>query len=232
MIERLLEKLIGRLKRDPGYAVQSRYSARELCTVVGWRFLQVVRGLRLRVVLRSMGWPAFCGRGVVVEHGYRVEAGRSLILEDHVFVNGLSERGVVFGDNVTVGRDSTIVCTGVIARKGVGVTVGNRSAIGAQSFIGGQGGVTIGDDVIMGPGVRIFSENHEFGSLAVPIRLQGERRLGVVVQDDCWVGAGAVILDGVTVGRGSVIAAGAVVTQSVAPGSVVGGVPARLLRSR
>jgi acetyltransferase-like isoleucine patch superfamily enzyme len=62
--------------------------------------------------------------------------------------------------------------------------------------------------------------------------LQGNTAFGVVIEDDVWIGTGARILDGVTIGRGSVIGAGAVVTKGVAPYSVMGGVPAKLIRSR
>jgi hypothetical protein len=110
--------------------------------------------------------------------------------------------------------------------------IGDRSAVGAGSFIGGQGGVSIGDDVIMGAGVRIFSENHEYQALDRPIRAQGETRRGVAIDDDCWIGAGTTIVDGVSVGTGCVIAAGAVVTRSVPPFTIAAGVPARAIGSR
>ena len=55
---------------------------------------------------------------------------------------------------------------------------------------------------------------------------------GIVVEDDCWIGSGAIILDGVTIGRGSVVAAGAVVNKDVPAYAIVGGVPAKVLRSR
>lgn len=229
---RLVEAAIRRLKQDPGYRIRTSYGARDLFAITRFRGYQGLRGLYLRVRVGRAGWPLFCGRRVVVEHAYRFSCGRSCILEDGVFMSALGERGVRFGHNVTVGKYSIIQCTGVVARVGVGLEVGDRSAIGAQSYIGAQGGVQIGNDVIMGPGVRVFSENHVFLDSNVPIRVQGESRIGVVIEDDCWIGAGSTVLDGVVVGRGSVVAAGAVVTNTVPEYSVVAGVPARVLSDR
>lgn len=232
MIRSLVERLIRRLKGDSRYTLQTAYSTRELLIVLWWRGLQVLRGLRLLVTLGHAEWPLFCGRRVRVEHGYHVSTGPSLILDDGVFISGLSEKGVVLGRNVTVGQGTVIVGTGVVARRGVGVVIGNRSGVGAHSYVGGQGGVRIGDDVIMGPGVRIFSENHVYSDRDMTIRLQGETRREVVIEDDCWIGAGATILSGVVVGRGAVVAAGAVVNRSVEPFTVVGGVPAKPIAGR
>jgi acetyltransferase-like isoleucine patch superfamily enzyme len=70
------------------------------------------------------------------------------------------------------------------------------------------------------------------GRTDVPIAEQPEPRLGVVIEDDCWLGAGAIVVDGVRIGRGSVVGAGAVVTRDVEPYSVVVGVPARKVATR
>lgn len=174
----------------------------------------------------------FVGRNVILQHGYQVKSGRSLILEDGVHINALSENGIEFGDRVTIGKFAVLSCTGVVANKGVGIKIGSNSAIGAQSFLGGQGGITIGDDVIMGPQVKIFSENHVFDNPDLLIRKQGETRKGVSIGDNCWVGAGVTILDGVHIAKGCIIAAGAVVTKSVEENSFVAGVPASVIRSR
>lgn len=174
----------------------------------------------------------FCDEGVVVQHGYQVKAGRNLILEKDVHLNALSESGIVIGDNVTISKNSVLVCTGVVAKKGKGIRIGNNSAIGAQSFLGGQGGIVIGDDVIMGPQVRIFSENHNFKDDDMPIRKQGESRLGISIESNCWIGAGVTILDGVTIASGCVVAAGSVVTKSLPRNSVAIGMPAKVVKSR
>ena len=84
----------------------------------------------------------------------------------------------------------------------------------------------------MGSMVTIFSENHNYERLSLPIRKQGESRKGIIIEDDCWIGAGSTILNGVTVGQGSVIAARLVVTKDVESFSVVAGVPAQLIKRR
>jgi acetyltransferase-like isoleucine patch superfamily enzyme len=228
----IIETIISKLKKDPDYKFKADYTDRQLFNIVKYRGLQIARGFLNRLKIRMSGGLLFCGRAVVIENGYMIKSGPNLILEDYVQINALSENGIILGRNVTIGKAAIIMCSGVIANKGVGLEIGDYSAVGAQSFIGCQGGVKIGANVIMGPGVRIFSENHNYEDISIPIRLQGETRKGVVIEDDCWVGSGATILDGVTIGTGSLIAAGSVVSKSMPPFSVVAGVPAKVIKSR
>jgi len=79
--------------------------------------------------------------------------------------------------------------------------------------------------------VSIYTENHNFEGGGI-IRDQGVTRSFVRIEDDCWIASNAVILAGVTIGKGSVVAAGSVVTKDVPAYSVVGGVPARVIKSR
>ncbi|MCB0185429.1 MAG: acyltransferase [Caldilineaceae bacterium] len=227
----LIERIIQYLKQDAGYKVDPNLTGRILRQVAQHRMLALFRGLPRKAQFDSTG-VAFVGRAVVLRHPQLLRAGRSLILEDNVFIDALSVKGVALGDNVTIARHTTIQCTGVIRTLGVGLHVGSNSAIGAYSYIGAQGGVTIGQNVIMGPRVSIHSENHKYAAPTLPIRLQGESRKGIAIGDDCWIGAGAIILDGVTIGQGSVIAAGSVVTKDVPEKAVVAGVPARIVRFR
>jgi acetyltransferase-like isoleucine patch superfamily enzyme len=230
--EHLIQKIISKLKKDSSYEILSDYSIKEYVRILFYRGSQILRGVRIRMKLKSCRGFIFCGRYVTIEHAYMVEAGSNLILEDFVYINALSEKGFRFGHNVTIGRGTSITCTGVIANKGVGLSIGNNSAIGSHSYIGARGELRIGNDVIMGPMVTIFSENHNYESLDIPIRKQGESRKGIFIEDDCWIGAGSTVLDGVTVGHGSVIAAGSVVTKDVEAYSVVAGVPARQIKRR
>ena len=111
-----------------------------------------------------------------------------------------------------------------------GIKVGRDSLVGEYTIIRGQGGVTIGDRVYTSPFTQIISVNHIFDDPNRPFVEQGITAEGIVIEDDVWLGAGSIITDGVRVGKGAVIAAGAVVTQDVAPHTVVGGVPAKVLR--
>lgn len=228
----ILEKLVSILKRDPFYRMKSDYSGCQRYWILFYRGTQAFRGLYKRLYFKESSGLFFCGRRVVIEHGYQISTGPSLVLEDGVHINALSENGITFGRNITIAKGTVIVCTGVIANKGVGLRIGDYSAIGAQSFIGAQGGITIGNDVIMGPGVQIFSENHNFELPDIPIRKQGENRKPVVIEDNCWVGSGVTILGGVTIGEGSVIAARSVVTKNIPAFSVVAGIPAKVIKSR
>ena len=228
----VVERAIAGLKREPAYRLDANLSNRQLATILWHRTRQLVRGWPLRLSAASVHGPVFRGRHVVVEHAAQLRSGASLILEDNVFINALSRDGILLGSNVTIARGATLMCTGVIAELGVGITVGDRVAIGAGSFLAGQGGIRIGNDVLTGPGVRILSENHEFDDRTRLIRSQGVKRLGISIGDDCWIGAGVTIVDGVHIGSGCIVAAGAVVTHDLPPRVVAAGVPARVIRGR
>lgn len=228
----IIEKLIRKLKNDPNYRWDSAYSARDLFSVSVHRAMQLLRGLFLKAFLKKSVGLIFIGRRVKVRHGYQLSAGKNLILEDNVSINALSANGVQLGNDVSIARDSILFCTGVIAQKGTGIIIGDRTGISARAYLAGQGGITIGNDVIMGPNVQIFSENHAFADLTLTIKEQGVIKQAVNIGNNCWLGAGATILAGVTIGDGCVVAAGSVVNKSFPENSIMGGVPARVIKSR
>lgn len=221
-----------RLKHDSTYRIEYAYATRDLIEILMGRAGELARGTLIRRHFRVSRGAVFAGHSVRIRHGRHISVGSSLLLGDGVVLDGLSIEGIRLGDNVTIVRGAVLTCTGVMARPGVGMAIGDRCGIGDHCFFGGQGGLRIGSDVLFGPGVRIFTENHRFDDSATLIRQQGEVRAPVVIEDDCWVGAGVTILGGVTIGRGSVVAAGSVVTRDVPPGSVIAGAPARVQRTR
>ena len=104
--------------------------------------------------------------------------------------------------------------------------------IGPYASLGGAGGLTIGDECIIGPYLSCHPENHNFADLDSSIRFQGVSREGIEIGKNCWIGAKVTILDGVKIGDNCVVAAGAVVTKSVSANMVLGGVPAKILKER
>ncbi|WP_421813328.1 acyltransferase [Flagellimonas sp.] len=109
-------------------------------------------------------------------------------------------------------------------------TVGNHSELGTRCMI--QSSVQIGDYVIMGPDVKIYSRNHLFSSLEKPIKNQGKGYFKTIIGNDVWLGANVIITAGCRIGNHVVVAAGAVVTKDIPDYAVVGGVPAKILKYR
>ncbi len=108
------------------------------------------------------------------------------------------------------------------------LTVGERCFLNSPLFIDAAGAVTLGDRVSIGHHVVIVTASHAVGS---PLFRAGDvQALPVRVEDGAWIAAGVTLLPGVTVGAGAVVAAGAVVTKDVSPHTLVGGVPAKLIR--
>lgn len=112
------------------------------------------------------------------------------------------------------------------------ITVGNNVSFNEYDWIDGNGEIVIGNDVSIGPRVTMVSFEHGISDLATPIKRQPKELGKIIIEDNVWIGAGAIITSNVTIGTGSVVGAGAVVLRDVAPYSVVGGVPAKVLKMR
>jgi len=223
-VTRLLDKVYARVRglpQDTSLDVQGV----ELAAFGAKRAIWLVRGvLRFRRL-------CFVASGVQVA-GRRLVVGTGCTLGRDVVIDSVSHEGVILGAACTVDKSAILRGSGVYRHVGVGITVGERSAIGAFNVILGQGGVRIGRDCLFGPHVTIVSENHIIENPDVPIREQGEERQSVHIGDDVWVGAGAVVLAGARIGDGAVVAAGAVVRGDIPALAIVGGVPARHIGDR
>lgn len=115
--------------------------------------------------------------------------------------------------------------------KGVGIELGDNSGLGINCRV--RGPLSIGRDVMMGPDCIIHTENHEFSRIDIPMNAQGfQPTQKVTIGDDVWIGSRVIILPGVHIGSHSIIGAGAVVTKDIEDYSIVGGAPAKLIRSR
>lgn len=222
-----LRLYLARQAAHPG-----RYLLEQLClALVGWAPTIVGIGLRAalyRLILRMDGLAAI-ENGVRLRFASNIRLGRNVYLDQGVYLHACPQ-GIVIGDNSFVMHGAVLHVYNFRDLPHAFIHIGRDSLIGELNVLRGQGGITIGDRVYTAPLVQMLAVNHVFTDPARPIVAQGITAEGIVVEDDAWIGAGAIITDGVRVGRGAVIAAGAVVTQDAPPHTVVGGVPARVLR--
>lgn len=191
-----------------------------------------LRGAYKRVFLRRSAGLPLIGRGVRIANPQLISVGEGFIVEDRAEIQGLASKGLIFGNNVSIGANARIRPSSYYSREiGQGLEMGDRSSIGPDCYIGCSGGIRIGDNVMLGPGVRLFSENHEIEDPSTAIKDKGVEWQPINIEDDCWLASGVVVTAGVTIGRAAVVAAGAVVTKNVPPNTLVAGVPARVIRS-
>lgn len=233
MLKSWLNGFLKKIKKDPAYTLDPDLKGSDLA-VMFWKLgCAGLRFLWLKARFKAAPGLSFIDPRAVVRNPRCISLGRGVVLEGDCEVQGLSRRGVRLGDHVTVGRLAMIRPSGYYGRElGEGFAIGARSNVGPYCYIGCGGYVDIGEDVLMGPRVSIIAENHNFADVDKTIKAQGINRRGIVIEDNCWLGANSVILDGVRVGSGSIVAAGCVVTQSVPKNSVVAGVPGRVIKER
>lgn len=112
------------------------------------------------------------------------------------------------------------------------LVIGDNVSIGKSVMLLAIGGISIGDNVMIGHGAQIISAGHRIPEGDSPMRFSGLEAAPIHIESNSWIGAGAIILPGVRIGQGAVVAAGAVVSRDVEALTIVGGVPAKLLRMR
>jgi acetyltransferase-like isoleucine patch superfamily enzyme len=187
-----------------------------------------VRAFTYRAIIEMRGTAAI-EKDVRIRFASNVRLAHGVYLDQGVYLHACPG-GIDIGENTLVMHHAELNVYNYRDLPNAGIQIGRDSLVGEFTVIRGQGGVTIGDRVYTSPFVQIVAVNHVFDDPSRPFVEQGITAEGIVIEDDVWIGAGAIVTDGVRVGRGAVIAAGAVVTKDVPPHTVVGGIPARVIR--
>ncbi|MER2600326.1 MAG: acyltransferase [Caldilineales bacterium] len=203
-----------------------------IMVAAGW--VPTVLGVALRSVLYktilTMDGVAAIESGVRLRFAGNIRLGAGSYLDQAVYLHA-TPGGIEIGSGTFVMHGAVLHVYNFRDLPHAFIRIGRDSLIGEYNVLRGQGGITIGDRVYTAPQVQLLAVNHNFADPTRPMVEQGISAEGIVVEDDVWIGAGAIITDGVRIGRGAVIAAGAVVAADVPPYTVVGGVPARVLKS-
>ena len=227
----MIARLIGSVKGER-YNIDPAISSGQLLSIIWERGVMLLRGYYRRIGFGSARGRIFIGKRVRILAKRKICCEDGMTIGDDCYINALCRNGVTIGRDFSLGRKSSIECTGVIRELGDSLVIGDHVGIAANAFIAVRGPVRIGSNTIIGPSVAIHAENHQYDDVSTPIRLQGARRLGVTIGEDCWIGSNVIILDGVIIGKGAIVAAGAVITKDVSPYAIVGGVPAKVIEMK
>lgn len=132
----------------------------------------------------------------------------------------------IAGDNLRVFPGSYIIHP-------ENISCGSNFFIGINNFIQAGGGLECGNYVMLGPSVKIWTQNHKFLNSSIPVLKQGYERKKVFIGNDVWIGANAFIMSGAIIGDGCIVSAGSVVSaKNYAPGTILAGNPARKIGNR
>ncbi len=172
---------------------------------------------------------------VIIQSGVRIKRAKDVTLHNGVYLDHrvylhAMPNGIEIGTGTRIMYNTEIHVFNFRNLENARITIGKNCVIGPYSIILGQGGVIIGDNVIIAPRVSILPINHNYNDTTKLIKDQGIKTKGIVIEDNVWIGHGATILDGVKISKGSVIAAGAVVNKDVPEYSLVTGSPAKVIK--
>lgn len=220
----IISSIVSKIKKEE-FILDERIPLSYLLFFFLRKFFFLIYGVFL------FGKIAFVATSSTLRCKSKIKFGANLNIDKNCYIDALSENGIILGNNVSIGKCTVIECSGSMRSIGKGIVVGNNVGLGSHGFYGCAGGITIGDDVIFGNYVSLHSENHNYSQENIPIRLQGVNRKGIVIGNNCWIGAKATILDGAEIGNGCIVAAGAVVRGKFPDNSIIGGVPAKIIKA-
>jgi acetyltransferase-like isoleucine patch superfamily enzyme len=225
----IVEKIIQ--LRNPRFAFDPALTDAALCSFVASQIRGIVRGWKLLLFGKNPKM-AILGKRVSFFNTPKIKFGRFIKLGNDVHLSALGREGITLGDHVGIGAFSRVIVSTTLSQIGESIVIGHNVGIGEYAYLGGAGGLEIGDECIIGQYFSCHPENHITTELNIAIRHQGVSRRGIKIGRNCWIGSRVTVLDGVEIGEGCIVAAGAVVTQSFPPNSVIGGVPAKILKQR
>lgn len=223
MIKGLFQKLLN--KSGKTYTIDPQIPDSLIFYTLSRRAFMLLRGLI------KTGKKVFVGNSTKIYNSRNIIFGKGVTIERHCVIDGYASEKIALGNNAKIGAFSTITSTSHFSKYGKGLQMGNNSAVGDFTHFGAAGGIEIGNDVIMGSYISFHSENHNFSDSTQLIREQGVSSKGIKIGNNIWVGAKVTFLDGCVVADNCVVAAGAVVNGVYPENSIIGGVPAKVIKT-
>jgi len=137
-------------------------------------------------------------------------------------------------ENIQLGKNITFMKNSYIYAHDNGeLIVGDNFTLNTNSQLGASfGKIVIGKNCAIASNCVLRASNHNFDNPNIPFREQGHSYGEIIIEDDIWIASNCVITPNTKIGKGSIIGAGSVVTKDVKPYSIMGGVPAKIIRQR
>lgn len=188
-----------------------------------------LRKICYRWLFPGIGRGVVFGRNVTFRHPHKIRIGSQVVIDDNAVIDakGSTNRGLVIGDRVYIGRNTIVYCKNGDITLEAGVNISSNCQVFSSNAL------TVGRDTVIGAFTYLLSGGEYDYTDRRPFAAQeGTVTKGpLTIGPNCWIGAGVTVLDAASVGAHCVLAAGAVVTRPVPPDSLVGGVPARVIKS-
>lgn len=179
---------------------------------------------------RGSGMP-FIEAGTQLFYMDSIRFGKGVYIDNHCRLHA-SKATIELGNNNRVMKGAYLSTFISVSTEGEGIVTGTNCWIGSYAILGsGQGGLYIGDNVLIGPNVVIVTGGHDYKRVDLTAVEQDYNGLPIHIKNNVWIGSSAVILGGVTIGEHSVVAAGAVVSRDIEPYSVYAGEAGRTIRN-
>jgi len=187
-----------------------------------------IRHAYLQRRLGALGQASEVRPGACFEYPKQVRLGEGCRIGRGALLRGNTDAA----DGIRVGDRSLVQEHALLNANRGHITIGSDSWIGPFCLLYGNGGIDIGNHVMVAAHTSINTVSHHAERADIPMSEQGTYQDPVVIEDDVWIGLHAVILQGVTIGKGAIIGAGAVVNRDIPAYSVAVGVPARVVGQR
>lgn len=228
MLRKVLENYVKKTKNS-NFKFHESITSMLLFSFAWSKLFALLRSIKI-ISITKLRKKVFLGKSVTFFNKKNIKLGNNVNIGDFVKIYALGEKPLVIGNNVNIGSFSQVVISTTFNMPGKFIIIGNNVGIGEFSYLGGAGGLEIGENTIIGQYFSAHPENHNYSNQDILIREQGVSRKGIVIGSNCWIGSKVTVLDGVKIGNNCVIAAGSVVTKPTPDNVLVAGVPAKVIK--
>jgi acetyltransferase-like isoleucine patch superfamily enzyme len=229
MIKNILNIIVKKIRNEK---IQiGNFSNLDFLRISFARFFKLIRGIVFLLIRFKKPKYFFLSRKSKLVGIEKMKFGYSISIGENVKISSVGSKAFYFGNNFSIRDYSIIDAFGSIKKESGELVIGDNVGISEFCYFAIRGDLFIGNNVIFGPGVKIFTENHSFKLSEINFRLQDEERKSVTIGNNVWIGANSIILPGVTIEDNVVIAAGSVVNKNISNGTLHAGVPARKIKN-